>query len=285
MNKENLNGTGVRIISMASSTERRNDISKQAQGTSCNWSFFDACTGAIPPLSYSSDSAVKRFGRELSNAEIGCYASHYKCWEWLINSNYQQAIIFEDDVLIDWKVIEEISKYNFSIMKLDFVRLFSTHPFKMDITKYRFLSPHYHLVRTKGIVFGTQGYLLTRTAAIKLVDKYKSILMPVDWIPSLSWEHKLANFSFFPFPVIERFVPSTIGDNRHADRKMTASEFMARINWRFRDKIGKIIYEVFCAPKHQLGGTKDVGIPFLSSEAKYLLHKNANTNAKTEVDS
>lgn len=36
-------------------------------------------------------------GRELTLTEIGCFISHYQCWETIVNTN-QPAIIFEDDV-------------------------------------------------------------------------------------------------------------------------------------------------------------------------------------------
>lgn len=46
------------------------------------------------PLSY------KRYGRELSGGEIGCTLSHYMCYQKLVASRTQYALILEDDITL-----------------------------------------------------------------------------------------------------------------------------------------------------------------------------------------
>jgi hypothetical protein len=78
------------------------------------WAFFPACTGTVEPLTYETRVATRRCGRPLSPSELACYASHFKIWEWLAVSDYDQAIIFEDDVLVAWPVIEQIAAHRFA---------------------------------------------------------------------------------------------------------------------------------------------------------------------------
>ena len=41
-----------------------------------------------------------RFTRELTKGEVGCFISHRKCWQKLVNSNEDYAVILEDDLHI-----------------------------------------------------------------------------------------------------------------------------------------------------------------------------------------
>jgi glycosyl transferase, family 25 len=80
--------TSVRVISLERSVERRQAFKQMAGSTELDWAFFPAHTDITEPLQYDDRVAARRFGRSLSPAEIGCYASHFKVWEWLANSDY-----------------------------------------------------------------------------------------------------------------------------------------------------------------------------------------------------
>jgi len=94
-----------------------------AGGTKLDWAFFPAYIGKTEPLQYDDRVAVRRWGRPLSPAEIGCYTSHFKLWEWLLNSDCDQAIIFEDDVIAEWSLIEKLAITRFSDYGINLLRL------------------------------------------------------------------------------------------------------------------------------------------------------------------
>jgi glycosyl transferase, family 25 len=254
--------TAIKIISLEDSVQRRAEFSQQISGFDLDWSFFSAYRGVVSPLEYNELAARRRFGYALSPSEIGCYTSHFKCWEWLAQSEYEQAVIFEDDVLVDWRAIQDLAKHNFSDYGIHFLRLFATHPMQWKIIKFRFLSPHYHLIRTRNICFGLQGYILSKAAAQRLVSNYAKITSPVDWIPTRYWEHKLENYSLFPFPVIERHVPSTIGDKRSNWKKMSFPNRLIRLSWKIRDRVRRKFYD-YTIKRWPLGHTVDAGDAFL----------------------
>ena len=54
--------------------------------------------------------AYKRYGRSLNRGEIGCTLSHYKCYSKLLKSEFDFALILEDDITIlkDLSIITEI---------------------------------------------------------------------------------------------------------------------------------------------------------------------------------
>ena len=254
--------TAILVISLDASTQRRAEFSEAASGVDLDWSFFSAHKGIIPPLTYNDRDAIRHCGRALFPAEIACYVSHFKCWEWLANSKFDQAIILEDDVIVDWPAITKLAQFNLSAHLIQLLRLFATHPIKCKIVMYRFLSPHCHLVRTEGWHLGAQGYMLTTAGACQLTDKYKNITVPLDWVLMRYWEHRLGNYSLFPFPIIEKHVPSTIGP-RAAVTEAPLFDRAIRFCWRIRDRAKRERFDHWTAERWPLGPSIDVGPVFV----------------------
>jgi len=238
---------------------------QMANCTKLDWAFFSAHTGLTEPLQYDDRVAARRWGRPLSPSEIGCYASHFKLWEWLVNSDYDQAIIFEDDVITDWAIIEQLSATRFGDYGINLLKLHTLYPFQFKIIKYRLFSPQTHLVRIVGMVLGAVAYLLTKAAARTLVSNYSIVAAPVDWVLARYWEHRTVGYCMFPFPVIERHSPSTIGDERHAVSRSAVYDRIARVGWRIRDRAQRAYVERCLIRKYPLGPTKDSGLPFMRS--------------------
>jgi glycosyl transferase, family 25 len=255
--------TAIKVISLTSSADRREAFAKQASDNRLDWSFFPACTGLAEPLKYDERAAIRRCGRLLSPSEIGCYASHFKLWEWLATSDCDQAIIFEDDILVDWRTIEQLALNDFAELGIDILRLYITHPFHSKIARYRLFSPHTHLVRPLGMTFGAQGYLLTKRGARELLSNYSVAAAPVDWVLSRYWEHRLPTYCIFPSPLIELAGRSTIGDKRHAVPQRSVADRIARFGWRIRDRAERAYVERCLMKKFPFGPIKDSGPPFL----------------------
>jgi glycosyl transferase family 25 len=254
--------TAIRVISLEDSIHRRAEFSRQAASFDLDWSFFSAHKGIVSPLGYNNRDAIRRCGRALILPEIGCYVSHFKCWEWLANSASDQAIILEDDVVVDWRAIAQLSQVNLSAYAIELLRLFATHPIKCKMIMYGFMSPHCHLVRTKGWHLGSQGYMLTKAGARRLVENYANVMAPVDWILMRYWEHRLGNYSLFPFPVIEQYAPSTIGP-RTSVTKVQSFDRAMRYCWRIRDRVKREIFDRWTAERWPLGPTIDAGPIFI----------------------
>jgi len=255
--------TSIRVINLDRSVDRRQAFMQMAGGTKLDWAFFPAHTGITEPLQYDDRVAARRCGRSLSRAEIGCYTSHFKLWEWLANSDYDQAIIFEDDVIVDWAIIEKLAINRFSDYGINLVRLHVLYPFHFKIVKYRLFSPNNQLIRVVGMVVGAVAYLLTKAAARTLVSNYSIVAAPLDWVIARYWEHRIIGYCIFPFPVIERHSPSTIGDERHAASQSAVYDRIARIGWRIHDRTQRAYVEHCLIKKYPLGPTKDSGPPFL----------------------
>lgn len=257
--------TAIRVVSMSDADTRRRTFVKNACDARNEWEFFSAYSGVVAPLAYDQRLTRKRFGRDLHPGELGCYASHYKLWEWFSASEFEQLIVFEDDVLIDWMAINEIARHNLSALGIDLVKLYATHDFKIKEKLYRFASPHAHLLRVKGLILGTQGYVVSKNAARELLRVAKQVYLPIDWVMARYWDYGVPNYCYFPFPVIERFVPSAIGDERHASVPSPLLDRASRLQWRIIDRVRREFLEAAISRK-AIRRNQDDGPAFLAGD-------------------
>jgi glycosyl transferase family 25 len=253
--------TAIDVISLVSAEERRAAFTEQAQLARSPWRFVDAATTPTPLIRYSESRAVRRFGRALSRGEIGCFVSHYAVWKSLLASTDQQRLVLEDDVIVDWNTIDRLLELDLGSMGLDLVRLYATHPFQHRPAIHHFLGPHTHLVRVQGMFLGAQGYFLSRAAAERLLRLATSIEMPVDWLMGRYWEYGFPNYCVFPFPIIERYVPSNIGD-RSNFAPPSGMDRMVRFGWRVADRISRGFADHVRFRKNPFGSTPDAGPSF-----------------------
>lgn len=259
--------TAIRVINLETSVGRRDAFTQMVGSTKLDWEFFPAHTGKTEPLQYDNRAAVRRCGRPLSPPEIGCYASHFKLWQWLSDSDLDQVIIFEDDVIVDWALIEMLAITRFSDYGIEMLRLHTYGPFRWRIVKYKFFSANSHVIRLIGMVPGAAAYILSKAAARTLVSNYSLITAPVDWVLSRYWEHRVPNYCIFPFPVMEQYGPSTIGDERYAVSQSAVYDHVARIGWRMCDRAERAYADNWLIKRFPLGPTNDAGPPFIPAEA------------------
>ena len=231
--------------------------------SSLSWEFFSAYRTNQSPLIYNEQLAIQRFGRPLSSGEIGTYTSHYKVWETFLQSEFDQMIVFEDDVLIDWPLINQLAGFDFGGAQIDFLRLFATHPFKFRTAIYRFCSPHSHLVRCEGLVLGIQAYILSRRGAHALLSTGTTIFEPVDWVMARYWRYRVLNYCLFPFPILERYVPSTIGASREAEYVTTIPQKLSRLLWRVQNRILREYVDRVSFRLSRFPPSADVGLAYV----------------------
>jgi glycosyl transferase family 25 len=260
--------TAIRVINLDTSVDRRQAFTQMVGGKELDWAFFPAHTSKTEPLQYDERAAVRRCGRPLSPLEIGCYASHFKLWEWLSNSVLDQAIIFEDDVIVDWALVEKLAITRFADYGINLLRLHTYSPFNCKIVRYKFFSENNHLVRLIGMAPGAAAYLLSRAAARTLVSTYSIVDTPLDWVLPRYWDHRLLNYCMFPFPVLHRDGPSTIGDERYAVSRRAVYDRVARIGWRVRDRAERAYVDhcLISTKRFSLGPMQDSGLPCLPLE-------------------
>lgn len=132
-------------------------------------------------------------GRELSDGEKACFASHYKLWKECLKLN-ETIIILEDDIEFSDEFLSNAVKYidELSQSKYEYIRLF----YLFDKRLYP-LSKDYYLSFAN--LSGTQGYMLQTSAAIKFIKQAKHWIYPVDDYMDMFYKHRVLNIVKKPF--------------------------------------------------------------------------------------
>jgi glycosyl transferase family 25 len=97
--------TPVVIINLDRSTHRRSQIEAQLTALDVPFHRLAATDGHALGESernrHYNDALNRRcYHKPLVAGEIGCYISHLRAWQWLLDSGFERAVILEDDVVL-----------------------------------------------------------------------------------------------------------------------------------------------------------------------------------------
>jgi glycosyl transferase family 25 len=230
------------VISLSNATERRLRIEAVFKGSGLNWTYFDAHASLRHAgLRYNPDHVRKQFGRALSVPEIGICSSHVAVLdEFVKRDSSDYVLVLEDDVIFD--VDFPIEKFSaFCAEKgMDYIRLFGKQYARAVQLGYFF---DRHIIRYKTSPAGAQAYLMSRAGARLFIESFRSIDQPVDLAIDAFWRSRLPIYSIFPYPVIERYSPSSNLIPSHADKLDTWKQ-TARLYNRAINKVKKTLANV-----------------------------------------
>ena len=179
------------VINLDSSPERLAGISERLNELGIPFERIPAINGLalsdeqVAALTYPLDHFESRirFPRELSKGEIGCFLSHRMCWQRLLESKDDWALIMEDDIRIsslapkymlsaDW-VPRDVHVCQYSWSKAEQKGRILKEPLGIDdalqIVIPVFPSP-----------MGCMCYLISRTFAEAAVRRSEKFAAPVD---------------------------------------------------------------------------------------------------------
>lgn len=251
---ENLINLTVRFIAMDKEHERIGFMNTWLGGV-----FPNATVSRSPGVSVENSSDVpdyehverlKRFGYGLTSSEVGCFMAHKECWKECAVSQNCMLILESDVGPIDAEsfslVIERlVSDY---AEKFDIVRLHGVFE-RNELISRRLceLSSKYALVQPLGDAMGSAAYIITPSAAKRLLDKSVRFSVPVDVFLGATWCHRLRFRTVKPYLLESHDFVSVIGDRRRPEQSIMrrlAIEF-ARAKNDFR----RILY----MPRHFFG--------------------------------
>ena len=236
------NSVEVIVISLSTATERRRNMTTMLEGSSLKWSFFDAHRGPDNPvLSYDAERVQSRFSRELSRQEIAVYSSHFSAMQAFLERDAADfLLILEDDVIFDIDFpLDSFANYC-AERDFDYVRLFGRNPAKCNWIGY-FVDRS--IIRYKSSPAGTQAYLMSKRGAKIFTENFRSIEATLDLAMDRFWDSQMPLYSIFPFPVIERYSPTSIPIAAHDGALDAAHKLAWRVN-RMMDKARKVYANV-----------------------------------------
>ncbi len=172
------------VVNLKTSVEKRKNMEEILNNLKLEYEFFDAINGSdVDEESYKVN--LKWYEpynhRHMTYGEIGCALSHYTIWKKIVDENISEAIILEDDVIINnTNLLEEIQ----SIKEKNYDLIYLGRKKMTDMIEESAQELHNDLVRPT-FSYWTCGYVLSNSGAKKLYnDKYINNLIAVDeYIP------------------------------------------------------------------------------------------------------
>jgi glycosyl transferase family 25 len=178
------------IINLDRSPERLKFVKENVERLNIPFERISAVDGNLlsqEEIQQKVSNALKGFDRRNKVGIFGCYLSHVKTWEIFLKSDAEFAIIFEDDVNFNPKILKETIDELIINKKLWDINTFDIRGNGMPL-KIKRLSNGQKLVVYLTRVVNAGAYIINRKAAERLVQKALPIKMQVDDYFTRIWE-------------------------------------------------------------------------------------------------
>jgi glycosyl transferase, family 25 len=211
-------------LNLEREAERRRFMQEQLAEVGIPGERVDAVDGSkpLPPelARHFSDKHVMDVGA------LGCYASHIKAWQQIVNENVPVALVLEDDAILDRNLASLLGEVVAALPQgWDMVHL-ATKPDRAVCTIAKL--PGHAVVQYSRVPPGAVGYLLSDAGAKKLVLA-KPRVWPIDTDTRRPWAFGLDVYGVAPPPIDHNWLmPSTIrarGRKRSSPRRGLRAAF------------------------------------------------------------
>ncbi len=234
------------IIHLKRAEQRRSQVDRIIAGCPVKAQVIDAVDGRT--MSELEQSRFYRFEKlfeprypfRIGPGEIGCFLSHRKAWQKIVDDGLDAGLIIEDDVEIDTPVFGRVFDLaSRHVGKLGYVQ-FQVRTVTGTATTVA-TGNDCRLVAPVIVPLRTSAQLVSRSAASRLLEKTGTFDRPVDGMLQLKWETGLDVVCAVPSGVSDRTAESggsTISNRR---RQGVASNIRREIlRWRYRLEISRL---------------------------------------------
>lgn len=203
----------IYVISLKASKNRRRAMTERMAELGLDFSFIDAVIGKdIPADRKSRLLSEKRrlhLGAPLSDGALGCLMSHRRAWERIRDTDVDAAIILEDDADLAPEALDVLPRIAALKGRFDLINLH--HTSGRPLVDAARISATHALSITRYVSIGAIGYVVSRSAAKKLLGVSVPGIFEVDVLMNRWWEHGLKTLVLTPSIVSEDGHDSTIG--------------------------------------------------------------------------
>lgn len=196
------------LINLARSTERLANSTAQFSSQSLTFSRIDAVDGASLTQSqidehYCPALNKKNYHYPLSKGQIGCYLSHRKAWQAIVDQKLDYALIFEDDFALDTSIHTAIKNIEDLCLDWQLIKLAAYQNRQRPVLFKIPLQDNQQLVIHKKLMSGCCATAITYQGAKKLLAATEKFGRPVDSDLQHIWETNVAGYSLLPYPVTQ----------------------------------------------------------------------------------
>ncbi len=147
-------------------------------------------------------------GKPLIRGEIGCYLSHYKLMQYIVEKGYERTVIFEDDVIPSPQLASVLKKIQQLPASYRIIQLGGNHPsirndinhtmqHTMAMAKECLVLENTKLYLLFNPSFGAFAYVIHREAIQKLLPQMMPIIKEIDCFLFKPWKTKVSCYFIF----------------------------------------------------------------------------------------
>jgi len=192
---------GVWLINLPQNQDRLAKMAQQLDSMGLPWQLFSAVNGRehFDELILQADpeAYAKNMGSPILPGKLGVYASHTRVWKEFIRSDYEFALIFEDDVVFHDNFVEALSaayqaKNHWDIVRFNCVR--AKLPIQQGVVGQWRLNAYI------GPFTGNAAYLIRKDIANKLVSQIGPQTRALDHELNRFFHHDYRLLGMEPWP-------------------------------------------------------------------------------------
>jgi len=178
-----------------------------------------------------------QYYKAITAGEIGCYLSHIRCWQYIVENKLPYAVILEDDFSVE-DDLASLNRYINAIKQpWDCIKLME-HPQKRHtIDSVPCLDKT--LVRYDKVPSRTTAYVMSYSGASKMLAQSSSIGRPVDLDFQHWWESQLMVYGLQPYPFGVRNVEESTIDslrNRKKTQKSVIKQCVHALKFKLENR-------------------------------------------------
>lgn len=195
------------IIHLERATGRRNNVAQLCRALGPEASVFHGVDGrAAAPLAAPKPlrAAFPAYPFPLRSAEIATFHSHRACWQRLVEDGHPAALIVEDDITLEPAFDAALGFARQHLRPGQLIRFALNERERGEIVARG--QGDLRLLRPSVIGLGMQALLVTRGAAIKLLQRSVEFDRPVDTFLQMRWLHGVDVLTVLPSGLSEMSV-------------------------------------------------------------------------------
>ena len=188
-------GVGAYIINLDRSKERWAYVTPYVDKLGFPVERISAVDGKLLSDDYINKNVDQRaystFNHMFTKGALGCSLSHIKAWKTFLESNFEYALIFEDDVSFNPIRLRSVVDQLLDIPTYWDITAFNMHAGENYKLTLKHLQDDQNLCIYPTKFYSSGAYIINRKAARNLLQKSFPILMSLDVYYTRAWEFDL----------------------------------------------------------------------------------------------
>ena len=222
------------VINLDSKPDRLEDVSKQLHQYGIEFERFSAVMGSELDQStieefYDAKGNARKYYKEMSVGEIGCYLSHIQLWKRIIEENLDFAVILEDDLTVKPEIASLINAIA-RLKNWDYIKL--AGPKGKKVIDKQPIDNTFSLAYYNKTPIGTAAQAVSKQGAQRLLKTTQPFIRPVDSDIQYYWERGIKLQGLEPQIVSTGNFPSDIKAMAKGRGREKSSKHWARIKQR-----------------------------------------------------